>query len=90
MDLNIYYIACVDIKLQWSVNSVNPLYLMINRVDCVVNEKNGVKYLKICDTERNSKVLKKYNEVFYSIKDCIKKIDNSDSEYDENYMRRNI
>ena len=31
MGLDIYYIGYVDKKPEWSVNSVNPLYLMINR-----------------------------------------------------------
>ena len=60
-------------KPQWSVNSVNPFYLMINRIDRLIEEKNGVKYLNISDTNKNSKVLKKYNEVFDGVKDCIKK-----------------
>ena len=31
MGLDIYYIGYVDKKLEWNINSVNPLYLMINR-----------------------------------------------------------
>ena len=31
MDLDIYYIGYVDKKPDWNVNSVNPLYLMINK-----------------------------------------------------------
>ena len=30
LGLNIYYIAYVDKRPDWSVNSVNPLYLLIN------------------------------------------------------------
>ena len=30
-DLDIYYIGYVDKNPDWNVNSVNPLYLMINR-----------------------------------------------------------
>ena len=44
-----------------------------NRIDRLIEEKNGVKYLNISDTNKNSKVLKKYNEVFDGVKDCIKK-----------------
>ena len=33
MSLGIYYIGYVDKKPEWSVNSVNPLYFMINRTD---------------------------------------------------------
>ena len=31
--LNIYYIGYVTKKPEWNVNIVNPLYLMINRID---------------------------------------------------------
>ena len=77
MGLDIYYIGYVDKKSQWNVNSVNPLYLMINRIDGFIEEKNGVKYLNIDNTDKNSEVLKKYNEVFDGIKDCIKIINNN-------------
>ena len=60
-------------KPEWNVNSVNPLYLMINRLDGFIEEKDGDKYLNIADTDRNSEVLKKYAEVWNGIKDSIKK-----------------
>ena len=48
-DIDIYYIAYVDKNKpeDWRVRSVNPLYLMINKLFCSVGEENGVKYLKI-------------------------------------------
>ena len=36
---NIYYIGYVTKKPEWNVNSVNPLYLMINRVNGFIEEK---------------------------------------------------
>ena len=63
MDLNIYYIGYVIKKLEWNVNSGNPLYLMINRIDGFIEEKNGDKYLNIASTDRNSEVFKKHSEV---------------------------
>ena len=33
MGPDIYYTGYVDKKPEWNVNSVNPLYLMINRID---------------------------------------------------------
>ena len=59
MGLGIYDIGYLTKKLEWNVNSVNPLYLMINRIDAFIEEKNGDKYLNIADTDRNSEVLKK-------------------------------
>ena len=55
--LDIYYIGYADKKPEWNVNSVNPLYLMINRIDGFFEEKNGVKYLNIADTVRNNEYL---------------------------------
>ena len=46
-NLDIYYIGYVDKKPDWNVNSVNPLYLIINRVYGYVSEKNGNKILTI-------------------------------------------
>ena len=68
MGLDIYHIVYVDKKLDWNVNRVNPLYLMINRIDGYVEEKNGYQCLNIDDTIRNNKILKKYNQVFDVIK----------------------
>ena len=39
MSFDIYYIGYADKKPQWNVNSVNPLYLMINRIDGFIEEK---------------------------------------------------
>ena len=50
MSLNIYYIGYVTKKLEWNVNSVNPLYLMINIIDGFIEEK-GDKYLLLLQTE---------------------------------------
>ena len=44
MGLGIYYIGYVTKILEWNVNSVNPLYLMSNRIDGFIEEKNGDKY----------------------------------------------
>ena len=39
MGLSIYYIGYVTKKPKWNVNSLNPLYLMINRIDGFIEEK---------------------------------------------------
>ena len=59
MGLDVFYIGYDDEKPEWGVNSVSPLYLMINKIDGLVEEKNGNKYLNITDTNRNSEILKK-------------------------------
>ena len=88
MGLNIYYIGYVTKKPEWNVNSVNPLYLMINRIDGFIEEKEGDKYLNIALTDRNSEVLRKYTEVWNGIKDCIEKVnDDKSGEYDKDFMK---
>ena len=88
MGLNIYYIRYVTKKPEWNVNSVNPLYLMINRIDGFIEKKNGDKHLNIALTDRSIEVVRKYSEVWNGIKDCIEKINNDKSgEYDKVYMK---
>ena len=52
-----------------NVNSVNPLYLMINKMIRHFKDKNGNKYLVLDDVDENKKVLKRYEEVW----ECVKK-----------------
>ena len=80
LGLEIYYAGYVDKKLEWSVNSVNPLYLMINRFYGTISEKNSNKYLTIDNISKNV-------QVFAGIKHHINKIDKSDGEYDKDYIK---
>ena len=43
MSLGFYYIGCVTKKPEYKINSVNPLYLLINRIDGFIEEKEGDK-----------------------------------------------
>ena len=45
-------------KDEYRINSVNPLYLLVNRIDGFIEEKEGDIYLNISSTGRNSEVLK--------------------------------
>ena len=86
MNIGLYYISYVTKKPEYKVNSVNPLYLMINRIDGFID-----KYLNIASTDTNSEVLKMYSEVWNGIKDCIEKInDNELGEYEKDYMKIKI
>ena len=61
MGLGIYYIGYVTKKPEHTINTVNLLYLLLNKIDCFTEEKEGDKYLGIALTDRNSEVLKKYS-----------------------------
>ena len=55
------------------LNSVNPLYLIIDKVDGCVEEKNGNKYLILDSSDKNNEVLIKYTELWDVIKNLVKK-----------------
>ena len=46
-----------------NINSVNPLYLMINEIIGHFQEKNGNKYLVLHDLNENKEASQKYQEV---------------------------
>ena len=58
-DINIYYIGYVTKKEESKINSVNPLYLLIYKIDGFIEEKRGNKCLNIAFTDNNDEVLKK-------------------------------
>ena len=59
-------------KKYYDINSVNPLYLMINRIKGHFEENDRDKYLII--SPENGDTIQKYQEVFDSLKEIIKKI----------------
>ena len=75
-DINIFNIGCVTKKKIgdcMNVNSVNPLYLGIARVNGYIEEKDSNKYLVFDSTDENKELLKKYSDAFNGIKDKINK-----------------
>ena len=86
--IDIYYIGYITKKTIYSINSVNPLYLIIKTIDGYVEEKDGNRYLNIALTNNNDEVMmKKFNEVWKGIKDQILKINGSVEEYDIYYKK---
>ena len=84
----VYYIGYITKKkTQWNVNSVNPLYLMINRIKRHFEEIDGDTYLII--SSENGNTMQKYQEVFDEIKEIIKKINDSSQpiKYDDKYKK---
>ena len=64
-NIDIYYIGYITMKDSdyVKINSVNPLYLIIDKVDGYIEEKNGNKYLTLVSTDKNKKLLIKYIEL---------------------------
>ena len=74
-ETDIYYIGYVTIKKIGdynNINSVNPLYLMINQMIGHFDEKNENKYLVLDEIDENKAVLNKYKEVWEGIKKKLK------------------
>ena len=57
-----------------NINSVNPLYLMIEEMVGHFEEKNENKYLDLDDVNENKEVSKKYKEVWEGVKKEIETI----------------
>ena len=45
------------------INSVNPLQLIIDKVDGYIEEKNENKYVTLVSTDKNKEVLIKYRSL---------------------------
>ena len=57
-NIDIYYIGCITKKDEYKINSVNPLYWLVHRIDGFIEEKRGNKCLNIGFTDSNDEVLK--------------------------------
>ena len=90
-DIDIYYIGYIAIKKIGDCEnsySVNPLYLIIGKVDGHTEENNGNKYLVFDSTDENKEVLKKYTELWDGIKDEIETINGSKKiEYGKDFIK---
>ena len=76
-EIDIYYIGYVIVKRNANcnnINSVNPLYLMIDKMIGHFEEKSGNKYLVLNDVDEIKEVSKKYKEVWDGIKKETEKI----------------
>ena len=88
-EIDIYYIGYVTVKKIDNcnnINSVNPLYLMINEMIGRFEEKSGNKYLVLDDVDENKEVSKKYEEVWEGVKKEIETINGGEKiEYGKDF-----
>ena len=79
-EIDIYYIGYVTKKIADynNINSVNPLYLIINEMIGLFQEKNEIKYLVLDDLDENKGVLKKYEGVWEDIEKEIETINSGE------------
>ena len=74
-EIDIYYIGYVTVKKIANcnnINSVNPLYLMIDKMIGHFEEKNGNKYLVLDDVDENNKVSKNMKKFGVELKKKLK------------------
>ena len=90
-EIDIYYIGYVTVKKIANcnnINSVNPLYLMIDKMIGHFEEKNGNKYLVLDDIDENKEVSKKYEEFWDGIKKEIETINGGKKiEYEKDFKK---
>ena len=89
--IDIYYIGYITIKKIGdceNIYSVNPLYLIIGKVDGHIKENNRNKYLVFDSTDENKKIFKKYRELWDGIKNEIETINGGKkAEYSKDFMK---
>ena len=90
-EIDVYYIGYVTAKKITNcnnINSVNPLYLMIDKMIGHFEEKNGYKYLILDDVNENKGASKKYEEIWDGIKKEIETINGSKKiEYGKDFLK---
>ena len=88
-DILIYYIVYVTIKdfKYVKINSVNPLFLIFNKVNGYFEEINGNKYLTLVRTNESREKIKKYEAVWSKIRDLIRLISKNLDDYDIKYVK---
>ena len=70
-----------------TANNVNPLYLIINKINGYTEESNGNKYLTLVSTYESKDTWKKYEELWNKTRNIIGSITNNSDNYDEKYMK---
>ena len=67
-------------------NSVNPLYLIINKINEYFKEMKGNKYLALVSTDESKEIINKYEVLWSKIKDQIRAITTNSENYDKKYI----
>ena len=81
----IYYIGYVTVR-DWKyvkIYSVNPLYLIFNKVNRYFEEITGTKYLALDPTNQSKEKTKKYEELLSKIRDLIRSITKNADNFDK-------
>ena len=75
-----------DLKYM-KINTVNPLYLIFNRVNRYFEEINENKYLMLFPTNGCEEKYKNYGKLWIKIRDLIRLITKNSDDYDQKCMK---
>lgn len=83
-----YYFLCMTIKdLNYTkMNSLNPLYVIINKINGHIEKNNENEYLVLVPLMK-VKTQKKYEKMLSKIRDLNRSTTNSSNYFDEFYMK---
>ena len=70
--------------------SVNPLYLIFNKVNGYFEEINGNRYLTLVPPNGSKEKIKKYEELWSKIRNLISSMTKSSYDYDEKCMKTKL
>ena len=70
-----------------NINSVNPLYLGITRINGYIEKKHSNKYFVFDSTDENKELLKRYSDVFNGIMSKMREIDDDWLQFAKDYMK---
>ena len=68
------------------INRVNPLYIIINKVNGYFEEIKKVKYLTLVPTNKSKE--KKYTKLWCNIIDLTRTVTKKSYDYDETYIKK--
>ena len=74
----------------WSyakINSLDPLYLIINKINGCIRGNNGNKHLALVPTNESKYILKMYEELWNKFRDHIRSITINSDDYEIKYMK---
>ena len=72
------------------INSVNPSYFIINKVNGNFEDINKNKYLTLAPSNESKEKIKKYEELRSKIKDLIRSVTKNADNYDKKYIKIKI
>ena len=85
--VNLLYLIATNGSGYIEEGDLNTLYLNIDHPSGYIKEKVVKKYLVFGSTDENKELLKKYSDVWNEIKNKIKEVDDSECDYEKDYMK---